>query len=179
MLFKLIKRRVAEFFCLFFFFLFGKKKKEIPEYSRLAALLSAVFCQRGGVLVPCLKANMLQERRDTLLIHSSPPFFFFLFFPPRRSWKSKWQPSVSGPPPRQYARTRTATNLSLLLSAFLHTFCPLSFFSRLNARPRFLFKCVITPPATAAHTSSACGGVAGDLLVIYGSGRLKVLKIFG
>lgn len=82
MLFKLIKRRVAEFFCLFFFFLFGKKKKEIPEYSRLAALLSAVFCQRGGVLVPCLKANMLQERRDTLLIHSSPPFFFFLFFPP-------------------------------------------------------------------------------------------------
>lgn len=82
MLFKLIKRRVAEFFCLFFFFLFGKKKKEIPEYSRLAALLSAVFCQRGGVLVPCLKANMLQERRDTLLIHSSPPFFFFFFFPP-------------------------------------------------------------------------------------------------
>lgn len=82
MLFKLIKRRVAEFFCLFFFFLFGKKKKEIPEYSRLAAPLSAVFCQRGGVLVPCLKANMLQERRDTLLIHSSPPFFFFFFFPP-------------------------------------------------------------------------------------------------
>lgn len=80
-LFKLIKRRFAEFFCLSFFCLAKKKKKEIPEYSRLAAPLSAVFCQRGGVLVPCLKANMLQERRDTLLIHSSPPFFFFFFFP--------------------------------------------------------------------------------------------------
>lgn len=163
----------------FFFFLFGKKKKEIPEYSRLAALLSAVFCQRGGGFSALPEGKHVTGKERHITHSLIPTLFFFSFFSPRRSWKSKWQPSVSGPPPRQYARTRTATNLSLLLSAFLHTFCPLSFFSRLNARPRFLFKCVITPPATAAHTSSACGGVAGDLLVIYGSGRLKVLKIFG
>lgn len=178
MLFKLIKRRFAEFFCLFFFFCLAKKKRKslnIPD-SQLCSLLSSV--SGGGFsALPEGKHVTGKERHIT---HSLiPTLFFFSFFSPRRSWKSKWQPSVSGPPPRQYARTRTATNLSLLLSAFLHTFCPLPFFSWLNARPRFLFKCVITPPATAAHTSSACGGVAGDLLVIYGSGRLKVLKIFG
>lgn len=179
MLFKLIKRRFAEFFCLFFFFFVWQKKKGNPWIfpTRSSALCCLLSAGGGFSALPEGKHVTGKERHIT---HSLiPTLFFFLFFPPRRSWKSKWQPSVSGPPPRQYARTRTATNLSLLLSAFLHTFCPLSFFSRLNARPRFLFKCVITPPATAAHTSSACGGVAGDLLVIYGSGRLKVLKIFG
>lgn len=80
---KLIKRRFAEFFCLFFFFLFGKKKKEIPEYSRLAALLSAVFCQRGGVFsaLPEGKHVTGKERHIT---HSLIPtlFFFFFFFSP-------------------------------------------------------------------------------------------------
>lgn len=166
-------------FVFFFFFCLAKKKWKslnIPD-SQLCSLLSSVSGGGGFSALPEGKHVTGKERHIT---HSLiPTLFFFSFFSPRRSWKSKWQPSVSGPPPRQYARTRTATNLSLLLSAFLHTFCPLSFFSRLNARPRFLFKCVITPPATAAHTSSACGGVAGDFLVIYGSGRLKVLKIFG
>lgn len=55
------------------------------------------------------------------------------------------------------------------------------------ASSRFRAECSATFPsevrnyslATAAHTSSSCGGIAGDSLLIYGSERVGVSEIFG